>query len=356
MLNRKELHAASFWQFQIMGWGGFYLLVLVASLPYVKQAGVVRDDTAFVASMFFASCLLRPVCRSLLRRSLGWFALEARAFAWSLLVGISAAFVLELVTSSFQKIDWADWLGTSVQYSVVLLLWCSLYFSIKQWRQSTEERERLLRAEAEAREARLSALRYQLNPHFLFNSLNAVSTLVLEGNAPAATLMLAQIGELLRSTLDSEALPEVPLSLEIASAQRYLAIEQTRLGDRLRVDLSISTDTLDALVPNMLLQPLVENAVRHGIAPLVEGGVIAIHSKLNNTQLQIVVNNSGNVGFAAQQNRSGSGIGLNNTAERLKALYGTDYRFELGWPESGGCEVTVELPFRNCERGLTCAR
>jgi len=273
-------------------------------------------------------------------------------------VGISAAFVLELVTSGFQKIDWTDWLGTSVEYSVVLLLWCSLYFSIKQWRQSAEERQRLLRAEAEAREARLSALRYQLNPHFLFNSLNAVSTLILEGNAPAATLMLAQIGELLRTTLDSEAAPEVPLSLEIASAQRYLAIEQTRLGDRLRVDLSISTETLDALVPNMLLQPLIENAVRHGIAPLIEGGVIAIHSKLQNTQLQIMVKNSGDHGaiFGTQQNKPGNGIGLVNTAERLRTLYGTDYRFELGWPESGGCEVTVELPFRNCERGLMCAR
>lgn len=358
VLNRRELHVASFWQFQIMGWGGFYLLVLVASLPYMKQAGVLRDDTLFVASMFFASCLLRPVCRSLLRRSLGWFALEARAFAWSLLVGISAAFVLEWVSSSFQRIDWADWLGTSVQYSVVLLLWCSLYFSIKQWRQSAEEKELRLRAEAEAREARLSALRYQLNPHFLFNSLNAVSTLVLEGNAPAATLMLAQIGELLRSTLDSDGASEVPLSLEIASAQRYLAIEQTRLGDRLRVDLSISAETLDALVPNMLLQPLVENAVRHGILPLVEGGVIAIHSKLDSAQLQIVVKNSGNLdpGFAAQPNKPESGIGLTNTAERLKALYGNDYRFELRWPESGGCEVTVELPFRNCERGLMCAR
>jgi hypothetical protein len=150
----------------------------------VKQAGVLRDDTFVRCVDVFrqlpaASCL--PIAPATLARVV---CLEARAFAWSLLVGTSAAFVLELVSSSFQKIDWADWLGTSVQYSVVLLLWCSLYFSIKQWRQAAMERERLLRAEAEAREARLSALRYQLNPHFLFNSLNAVSTLVLEGNAP----------------------------------------------------------------------------------------------------------------------------------------------------------------------------
>jgi LytS/YehU family sensor histidine kinase len=119
----------------------------------------------------------------------------------------------------------------------ILFMWCSLYFSIKQWQQSSMEKERLLRAESEVREARLLALRYQLNPHFLFNSLNAVSTLVLDGNAPAATRMLAQIGDLLRISLDSEVTTEVALSQELAFTEGYLAIEQTRLGERLRIDM-----------------------------------------------------------------------------------------------------------------------
>jgi two-component system, LytTR family, sensor kinase len=254
--------------------------------------------------------------------------------------------------------DWPDLAGNSVQFSVVLFLWCSLYFSTKQWQQSTQERERLLRAETEAREARLSALRYQLNPHFLFNSLNAVSTLVLDGNAPAATRMLAQIGELLRTSLDNEVMSEVTLSQEMAFTQRYLAIEQTRLGDRLQVDLNIASDTLDALVPSMLLQPLVENAVRHGVVPLVKGGGITIASALQVDRLQIVVGNSATRG-GRKQNENGNGIGLRNTAERLKTLYGDHHRFTLQWPEAGGCQVLIELPFRRIAHPVeeaTCAQ
>src|SRR6202050_5457072 len=148
-------------------------------------------------------------------------------------------------------LTWSTW---------VLFVWCSLYFSIKQWQQSNEEKELLLRAESEVREARLLALRYQLNPHFLFNSLNAVSTLILDGNAHAATRMLAQIGDLLRSSLDSEVTAEVTLSQELAFTDGYLAIEQTRLGERLKIDMAVPFETRDALVPSMLLQPLVENA------------------------------------------------------------------------------------------------
>jgi two-component system sensor histidine kinase AlgZ len=224
-------------------------------------------------------------------------------------------------------------------------MWCSLYFSIKQWQQSSMERERLLRAESEVREARLLALRYQLNPHFLFNSLNAVSTLVLDGNAPAATRMLAQIGDLLRSSLDSEVTAEVALAQELVFTEGYLAIEQTRLGERLKFDLVIPIETRDALVPSMLLQPLVENAVRYGIAPLVEGGWIAIKSALDDDKLRIVIKNSGRRG-EGEQKKNENGIGLGNTAERLKTLYGADFEFSLGWPETGGCEVVLELPFR----------
>ena len=345
----KELRFPSFWQLQILGWSCFYVLVLVASAPYLKEPGTFRDTNWFVATLFLASCLLRPICRSLVRRSLPWITLEAWAFLWSLMVGATAAFFPDPAIMGLKSVDWALWVVNSVQSSVVLILWCNLYFSIKLWRQSAEERERLLRAEAEAREARLSALRYQLNPHFLFNSLNAVSTLVLDGNAQAATRMLSQIGELLRTTLDREVVPEVPLSEEIALAQQYLAIEQTRLGERLTVDLIIAPDTLDARIPNMLLQPLVENAVRHGIAPLVAGGTIAIHSNRHNSHLQIVVKNSGTPpsGGAGHDNTAGNGIGLTNTAQRLKILYGDDHRFALEWTDGGVCEVTVEIPFRN---------
>jgi LytS/YehU family sensor histidine kinase len=249
-----------------------------------------------------------------------------------------------LILESFEHVPWHALVAVSMWSCFILFMWCSLYFSIKQWQQSSEERERLLRVEAEVREARLLALRYQLNPHFLFNSLNAVSTLVLDGNGPAATRMLAQIGDLLRTSLDSEVTAEVTLSQELAFTEGYLAIEQTRLGERLKIDMAVPMETRDALVPSMLLQPLVENAIRYGVAPLIEGGWIAIKSALDGDRLRIVVGNSGR--REGEQKKNGNGIGLGNTAERLKTLYGANFEFSLGWPEAGGCEVVLELPLR----------
>jgi two-component system, LytTR family, sensor kinase len=359
VLKRDDLGFPTFWTIQIASWICFYLWGSISLLPFLRQPGALRGNTLFFLTLFTVSSLLRPVCRSLLRHDFSWIALEIRAFAWSLLIGVSAGFVIELATFPHPPFNWPDWLGTSVRSTFILFVWCSLYFSIKLWQQSVRERERLLRAQAEVRDVRLSALRYQLNPHFLLNSLNAVSTLVLEGNPPAAMRMLAQIGEFLRTILDDEAAPETPLSQEIAFAEQYLAIEQTRLGPRLRLDMAISPETLDALVPSMLLQPLIENAVRHGVAPEVAGGTIRIESNLHGAQLQIRVQNSGPPSSRhAPPSDSVSGIGISNTAERLKTLYAADHKFVLRWPEAGGCEVMVELPFRkntqqevsSCER------
>jgi two-component system sensor histidine kinase AlgZ len=350
------LRFPSFWRLQIIGGICLYVVVFAACVPdIVKRPGFFRNVSVLVIFMFLGSFVVHPICRSSLRRSPSWLAFGLRMSVWSLIVGIASTLAAELVLINSGKFDWPDVVGDSVQSSVVLFLWCSLYFSIKQWQRSVQERERLLRAESEAREARLSALRYQLNPHFLFNSLNAASTLVLEGDAAAATRMLAQIGDLLRTTLDQNATLETPLSQELAFIEQYLAIEQTRLGKRLRIERSISPDTLNAIVPGMLLQPLVENAVRHGIAPLVEGGTIRIESRANGDRLFIAINNSAPLheveGSSHANGTPGSngrarGIGLTNTEERLKTLYGDDYRFQLQWSETGGCEVLIEMPLR----------
>jgi two-component system LytT family sensor kinase len=347
VLKRDDFGFPTFWPLQIAGWCCYYLSVFALQLPALKQPGTLRAHALWVVVMFAVSCLMRPVCRFLMRRGPSWIALEMRAVVCCIPAGATAGYLVEVVTSPNRPLDWPDWLGRSAQATFLLFLWCNLYFSVKKWQELERERERLLRAEAEARDARLSALRYQLNPHFLFNSLNAVSTLVLEGDASAATRMLAQIGELLRTTLDDEAAAETALSQEIAFTEQYLAIEQTRLGDRLGVDMAISPETLDALVPSMLLQPLVENAVRHGVAPLVKGGSIRIESKLNGSQLQLRIRNSGAPRARFEPiNQPALGIGLRNTAERLKTLYSNAHTFTFEWPETGGCEVTVELPFR----------
>ena len=358
-MNRENfLNLRSFWQIQIIGWCCFYLFDLLESIhAFLTKREFIAEETVPIVCMFLGSCALRPVCRWLLRQSQSWIAFELKAAAAAMVTSIPVACAAGLILQNFYHVPWHALVAVLMWSFFILFMWCSLYFSIKQWQQSSMEKERLLRAESEVREARLLALRYQLNPHFLFNSLNAVSTLVLDGNAPAATRMLAQIGDLLRTSLDSEVTAEVTLSQELAFTEGYLAIEQTRLGERLKIDMAVSMETRDALVPNMLLQPLVENAVRYGVAPLVEGGRIAIKSVLHADRLRIVIENSGRRG-EGEQKKNGNGIGLGNTAERLKTLYGTNFEFSLGWPEGGGCEVVLELPLRrarNLQEASPCA-
>src|SRR5271156_1197085 len=346
-MNRENvLNLRSFWQIQIVGWGCFYLFNLLESIHnFLTKRVHIDEETIPIILMFLGSCALRPFCHRLLRQSQWWIAYEWKAAAAALVTSIPLACAASLILQNFYHVPWHALVTVLMWSFFILFIWCSLYFSIKQWQQSSMEKERLLRAESELREARLLALRYKLKPHFQFNSLNAVSTLVLDGNAPAATRMLAQIGDLLRTSLDSEVTAEVTLSQELAFTEGYLAIEQTRLGERLRIDMAVPFETRDALVPSMLLQPLVENAVRYGVAPLIEGGWIAVKSALNADRLRIVIGNSGQRG-EGEQKKNGNGIGLGNTAERLKTLYGANFEFSLGWPEAGGCEVVLELPLR----------
>jgi two-component system LytT family sensor kinase len=346
MKRESVLDLRSFWQIQVIGWSCFYLYNLLESIHgFLTKRVHVKEQTVPIALMFLASFALRPYCRWLLRQSESWMAFELKAAVAALVTSIPVACGAGLILQNFYVVPWHALVTVWAWSALVLFMWCSLYFSIKQWQQSSKERERLLRAESEVREARLLALRYQLNPHFLFNSLNAVSTLVLDGNARAATRMLAQIGDLLRASLDSEVAAEVTLSEELALTESYLAIEQTRLGERLKIDVVVPSETRDALVPSMLLQPLVENAVRYGVASSIEGGRITISTALHYDKLRIVIGNSGRRGERAQKG-NGNGIGLGNTTDRLKTLYGTDFEFSLLRPEVGGCEVVLELPLR----------
>jgi len=351
VLSRDEFVFPSFWKLQALGWLGLFVLELLGLLPeVVRQPSKAWDATVVVGLLFLGSCLLRPVCRYLRKHFSPWLRLELVAFLCSAVVG-AAASALGLVgiwyARGMHRIVWVDLTRTVIAGIVLLFFWCTLYFSIKQWQQSLQERERLLLAEANARAARLGALRYQLNPHFLFNSLNAVITLMQE-DVTAAAEMLVQISGLLRTSLDDGLRLEVPLSQEMIFTERYLGIERVRLGERLQVDVEVHPDTLDAMVPTLLLQPLVENAVRHGVAPSVKGGRVAIRSELSDSRLRLIISNTGmrNSDAVVRRGRASNGIGLANTIERLRGLYGDDHSLGLQWPDEGGCEVTIELPFR----------
>jgi signal transduction histidine kinase len=199
-------------------------------------------------------------------------------------------------------------------------------------------------------QAQLQALRMQLNPHFLFNTLNAISSLMLKDVA-AANKMISRLGELLRLTLEKSDHQEVPLQQEIEFLRRYLEIEQIRFGERLQLKMEIDPSTLEAAVPNLILQPLVENAVRHAIEPQEAGGQIELRSIRDNGRLVLQVSDNGpglmreapKVTEASNETRER--IGLNNTRERLRKLYGKNQQFDLTGNAMGGVTASLSIPF-----------
>jgi len=193
-------------------------------------------------------------------------------------------------------------------------------------------------------EAQLQALQRQLHPHFLFNTLNTISGLI-RTDAAAADVMIDRLGDLLRMTLHTSITQEVPLKDELDVLQKYLEIEQTRFGSRLRVGMHIHPETLDAQVPNLLLQPLVENAIRHGIAPNARPGWIEIHAERTDAQLTMQIRDSGDGLPPDRLMALNRGVGLENTRARLEHLYPSAFQFAFTNLDRGFC-VTVRIPFQ----------
>jgi two-component system, LytTR family, sensor kinase len=210
-------------------------------------------------------------------------------------------------------------------------------------------RERELRAsqlETKLAQAQLDALRMQLHPHFLFNTLNSVSVLMAE-DVSAAQRMLARLSDLLRASLGKTGAHEVALDDELKFLESYLEIEQTRFQDRLTVRMEIDPAARAARVPNLILQPLVENAIRHGVAPRARAGTVLVRAARRNGVVRLTVADDGPGLGSARPEDLMKGIGLSNTGARLRQLYGAEHRFELREREGGGLEVSVEIPFRD---------
>lgn len=210
--------------------------------------------------------------------------------------------------------------------------------------QKLQERElRASQLEAQLAQSQLHVLKMQLHPHFLFNTLNAISALIRE-SPDEADEMVSRLGDLLRMTLETAGLQEVPFKKELEFLKHYLDIEQTRFQDRLKVEMAIEPETLDGLVPSMILQPLVENSVRHGVAPRPEGGCIKIKAWRDNSLLRLEVEDDGPGlgGDAPLKER----VGLTNTRARVSNLYGDEHGLRLRQAAGGGLIVSLSIPFR----------
>jgi two-component sensor histidine kinase len=221
---------------------------------------------------------------------------------------------------------------------------------VNHFREASEQQRRTLELESRLSQANLQALKMQLQPHFLFNTLNAISSLIHEC-PKAADDMIGSLSQFLRRTLEIAAKNEVPLNQELEFIERYLDIEQTRFGDRLRIERDIDSQSADALVPPLILQPLVENAVRYGIEPRESGGKVVIRVFQSDERLHLEVSDDGD-GFSGQLLGIRNGIGLSNTKARLEELYGEQHQFKLVANQPKGACVKIEIPTRFAPPGL----
>ena len=348
----------AFWNLQLLGWGGATMLRVMSAVA--NDQPVERLVIILIATItgFSLSLILSVVYNYLIA--------QKPLVTWG-----STAVVLMFATGIYAFID--SWVlevaGTSSSGSFVSLFvgiyffdltllgaWSALYYAINFFLQVEEQSDRLERLEAQATSAQLAMLRYQLNPHFLFNTLNSISTLVLLKQTEPANAMLTRLSSFLRHTLVTQPGGKVSVAQEAETLQLYLSIEKMRFEDRLRTNFRIEDRAAKAQVPSMLLQPLIENAIKYGVSPKEEGAEISLLAQIVGPRLRITVSDTGpgvDVGgiaddlpavMATHKRRDSTGVGLANIRDRLAQAYGDDHRFEIRSPESGGFTVLIEIP------------
>ncbi|NND71576.1 MAG: sensor histidine kinase [Rhodothermales bacterium] len=233
-------------------------------------------------------------------------------------------------------------------HSNILSYWTviGVYYAFDYYRKYRSREQQASQLEVRLAEANLRALKMQLHPHFLFNTLNSVAALVRKNDNRTAVKMLVKLGDFLRLALENKGVQEITLKQELEFLERYLGIEKIRFQERLDIRFIASPSILESFVPNMILQPLVENAVHHGIAPNAEAGRIEIEASRHEDSLSMSVRDNG-PGLDEEKASRRQGVGLSNIRERLQNLYGNDFSFELGNLPEGGFQASIRIPYRS---------
>ncbi|WP_308911689.1 sensor histidine kinase [Pseudokordiimonas caeni] len=238
--------------------------------------------------------------------------------------------------------------GNAMFEATALFAWTAIYFGYHYYTGFQEQQEQALKATAMAHQAQLKMLRYQLNPHFLFNTLNAISTMVLENARDDANKMVTKLSAFLRYTLVNQPTQKVTLEQELYALGLYLDIEKVRFEDRLKIEYDIDERAKPMLIPSLILQPLIENAIKYGIAPSMDGGTIAVKARTMVDGRRLVIELS-DTGPGIQdiehiKSQSGSGVGIANTRERLAQIYPGDHVFRITNLLPQGLSITIDIP------------
>ncbi|MGD9562147.1 MAG: sensor histidine kinase [Pyrinomonadaceae bacterium] len=350
-------------------WGLWTLFGLFFTSQVTLQSQVFPNPTPFWRVLMwqlfsgYLWFLISPVVLWLGRR----FTFDDGKWKMSIPIHLAASVIiaiLQLAIDAFvlPKLGYMASSAATTTYLVMLkkFLLVNLHFSVaiywgvlgiqqavKYFRMYRERELRTSQLEARLATTRLQVLKMQLHPHFLFNTLNAISELI-HRDPESAERMISDLSDLLRMSFENLEVQEISLKQELEFLEKYLEIELTRFHDRLKVEMQISPDALDASVPNMILQPLVENAIKHGIGPRGEGGQINIAAARENGHLALTVRDNGlGVPFGDVDNLS-EGVGISNTRRRLRHLYGERHSFTLKNEDASGLSVNLVIPYKEC--------
>jgi two-component system LytT family sensor kinase len=351
-----------FWLMQFIGWGGLGMMTFFSLTLWYAEATWTHVTHTIVQSLLgmILSVPLHWVCLGVWDRSIvsrvGWslLAVVVVSLLWTAL----RIFTFTWITG-FGGI-WADFGGWYFSSFLVYLCWVALYYGNKYYYQAQvelnkrqvvavtvkEEQFKRLNAETEAKNAQLGMLQYQLNPHFLFNTLNSISALVKFEETEKAQRMITQLGHFLRYSLDNDPALKISLQQEIDALMLYLDIEKTRFGDRLDLQFDIDEQAKLAQVPSLLLQPLAENSIKYAIAVNEDGGTIKLRARVEHDELQIELTDTGPGTVSKRPKpKSGRRVGLHNTLQRLKTLYDDAYVFDINLHPSGGLKINIHIPY-----------
>ncbi|MDQ3079891.1 MAG: histidine kinase [Pseudomonadota bacterium] len=342
----------AFWVLQSLGWTGFFILRSINGIATSMGVMFVVHTLLLTATGYSITLLMASLYRRLIVMRALWTMLIS-----GVTVVIAAAAFSFIETWSFATFvrpdarpEGVEFLGAILLDFALLAAWSAMYYGINYYLLLEEEIDQRARLENQASSAQLAMLRYQLNPHFLFNTLNSISTLVLLKQTERANAMLARLSSFLRYTLANEPTAQVTLAQEVEQLKLYLEIEKMRFEDRLRPHFRIEAETIGARLPSLLLQPLVENAVKYAVTPAEDGADIWISATREGQAVRIEVADSGPGGGAGLVAVHSTGVGLANIQDRLAQAYGPAHGFTTKANDRGGFSVIIEIPIDSANK------